>query len=360
MLKYTFCLLVSLPFLLTGCNPPQDTKVIGVKIYEHTGSFDQLFGEWNNIGINTGFCSEELISDSEFMRQALKHDITTFVIFPVFYNPEAIAENPDIMAINSNGMQAAEDWVEFVCPSRMEYRHQVIEHARRIIREHQPDGISIDFIRHFVYWEKVYPDRDPSSLPLSCFDSVCLADFQMESGVSLPDSLTGTQERSEWILKNHEEEWNGWRCRLITSMVMEIAEAARREKPGILVNIHLVPWAKEDFNGAIKKVAGQDIFALSELTDYLSPMTYAHMVKQPPSWIHHIVEDHFMQSGGKIIPSIQVGKAYLDSELGTEEFRESVEAALQPPSGGVVLWSWEHLSAEPEKARLFKDIISTL
>lgn len=358
MRKLQLSLLLLILSLFPGCAPQTDNQLIGVKIYEHSGSFDQLFKQWKAMGINTGFCSQQLISNEEFMREANKHGISTFVIFPVFFNPELLAESPEIAAINRTGEPAAEEWVEFVCPSREDYSQMMVERARQIVRDHQPDGISIDFIRHFVYWEKVYPDRDPATLPVSCFDSVCLTHFQEDIKLSIPDSLDTVQGKANWILENHEEAWTNWRCQLITSMVKNIAEAAREEKPDILINIHLVPWAAEDFNGAMKKVAGQDIRALSKISDYLSPMTYAHMVKQPPSWIHHIVEDHFIQSGGPILPSIQVGKAYLESEFGLEEFRETVEAALQPPSSGLVVWSWERLIAEPAKADLFKDIVT--
>ena len=332
--------------------------LIGAKIYEHSGSYNLLFEEWNQMGINTGFCSQELISDQDFMKEAREHEISTFVIFPVFFNPEALAQSPHIAAINRNGEVAAEEWVEFVCPSREDYRQQVVEKARHIVREHQPDGISIDFIRHFVYWEKVYPQRDPASLPVSCFDSLCLNHFRAETGITVPGELSTIPDQADWILNNHENAWTAWRSKLITSMAEAIARAAREEKPDILINIHLVPWAKEDFNGAIQKVAGQDIGALSKFSDYLSPMTYAHMVKQPPSWVHHIVEDIYIQTGGAVLPSIQVGKAYLETEFDLVEFRETMEAALKPPSSGVIIWSWERLITEPEKADLFKDIVT--
>ena len=124
------------------------------------------------------------------MEQARVHGISTFLIFPVFFNPEALIHSPDLAAINRDGLAAKEEWVEFVCPSRESYRHEVVEKARQLVSEHAPDGISIDFIRHFVYWEKVYPNRDPASLPVSCFDSVCLAHFQNEASIEVPPSLT--------------------------------------------------------------------------------------------------------------------------------------------------------------------------
>ena len=179
MIKYLLGFFILIQLLLPGCREKEEQPVIGVKIYECPGSFDQLFKKWNQLGINTGFCSQELISNGAFMEEAGKHEISTFVIFPVFFNPEAIAGSPGLAAINRDGNRASQEWVEFVCPSREDYRKQVVGRARQIVREYRPDGISIDFIRHFVYWEKIYPGHDPATLPVSCFDSVCLALFQM-------------------------------------------------------------------------------------------------------------------------------------------------------------------------------------
>ena len=359
MMKYLIALPILFLLLLQGCMKEENRALIGAKIYEHQGPYNLLFKQWNQMGINTGFCSEELISDPEFMKEAREHQISTFVIFPVFFNPGILAQAPQMAAINRNGEAAREEWVEFVCPSRDDYQQQVLAHARQLVRDHQPDGFSIDFIRHFVYWEKVYPDRDPGTLPVSCFDSVCLNHFQAEAGISLPMELESIPEMANWILENHHDAWIEWRCRLITSMVEDIKTAVREEKPDIRINIHLVPWAEEDFNGAIRMVAGQDIRALSALSDYLSPMTYSHMLKQPPAWVHDIVEDFHRQTGARILPSIQVGKAYLETDYDLEEFRLTMEAALEAPSSGVIIWSWEHLVSEPEKVKLFKDIVTT-
>jgi hypothetical protein len=229
--KYFIALWIPALILLQACAGKESQILIGAKIYEHLGPYDLLFRQWNQMGINTGFCSEELVSDIEFMKEAREHRITTFLIFPVFYNPEEIARRPDLAAIKQNREVAREDWVEFVCPSREDYRQQVLAHARQLIRDHQPDGLSIDFIRHFVYWEKVYPQRDPATLPVSCFDSVCLQNFKKECGIVLPEELNGTTERAQWILDNHGNSWTRWRCSLITSMVKALAKAAREEKP---------------------------------------------------------------------------------------------------------------------------------
>ena len=342
--------------LFLGCRQVQDDRIIGVKIYDHQGSMVELFNHWNELGINAAFSSQELLSNSEYRSLAAEHNISTFVIFPVFFNPDVLAETPDLYAITSEGKQAKEEWVEFVCPSRPDYRIQVVENAKKIIREQNPDGISIDFIRHFLFWEKVYPNRDPASLPETCFDSSCLVQFQAKTGIFIPESLHSIPEKAFWILESHTEEWRAWKCSLITTMVQEIADAVRDIKPDILLNIHLVPWAEEDYNDAIERVAGQDIPALSLMADYLSPMTYAHMVKREPEWIHSIVEDIYMRSSSKILPSIQVNRAYLETELDLEEFEQSIIEALKPPSKGVLFWSWERLELDPGK----KEIVQAL
>jgi len=58
-----------------------------------------------------------------------------------------------------------------------------------------------------------------------------------------------------------------------------------------------------------------------------------------------------------VIPSVQVGQAYLETEFGLEEFRETITEALRPPSGGVILWSWERLIAEPGKVDIFQELM---
>ncbi len=340
-----------------ACRTEVDNRIIGVKIYEHQGSFEALCSQWNELGINAAFSSLDILANDDYRTATARHQISTFVIFPVFFNPDKLAESPEYYAITSKGKQAREEWVEFVCPSRGDYRRQMVEKAKEIVMDHDPDGISIDFIRHFVFWEKVYPDRDPDSLPVTCFDSTCLTLFQHESGIQLPDSLNEAGQSAAWILTHHQDAWTQWRSTLITSMVDELAEAVREIKPNILVNVHLVPWSHEDYNGAGKRIAGQDIPELSKISDYLSPMTYAHMVKRDPEWIHSIVEDFYLQSGGKVLPSIQVSKAYLENELGLKEFELSLKEALKPPSEGVVFWSWERLVQDPGKLKVLQDIL---
>ncbi len=354
--------IIILSTLITGCinkkdNSSFEDKMIGVKIYDHNEDFESLINDWKDMGINTVFASPQLFSDKKFRTITRENEITSFIILPIFYNPEALQENHDLYAITQNGVQAKENWVTFVCPSREEYRKSIIDSVKTIIKKFDPDGISLDFIRFFVFWEKIYPDRTFESLPNTCFDSTCLNKFQEDTKIKIPDSLKTENNIYEWIKVNCLHEWGEWKCEQITSLIAEISKEARSIKSGILINVHAVPWRHDDFNGAIKTVAGQDFSEISDYVDYLSPMTYAHMVKREPSWIHSVTSDISKQVNCKVIPSIQVNKAYLDTELGLEEFRESLKEALAPPSNGVIFWSWEQLSIKPAKKQIVKNLV---
>ncbi len=349
-----FCLLLITIVLFVcsdkhGSNDKETDLIIGVKIYQHLGSYKQLFNEWNALSVNTVFVSDSLAANTEFRSLARENNITTFVICPIFYDP-----NPEFPAITERGEPAVDEWVHFACPSRETYRKQKIDWIREFVTKYYPDGISIDFIRFFAYWEKIYPHRLLESLPNTCFDDHCLEKFQTDTKITIPTNLKTIPEIDLWIQENHESTWVEWKCHVITSMIRDIVIEAKKVKPDLLINVHAVPWRQNDFGGAIRKITAQDFKSIAEYVDYLSPMCYFHMVKQKPAWIHSVVRDLFNQTGSHVLPSIQVEKAYLDDPLTTDAFRQAFEASLKPPSKGVVFWNWESLSQSAEKMEIVK------
>ena len=178
--------LIWVDFSVLEVFPPEkaarrEAPIVGVKIYDHKGDVPSLFDQFAEVGVNTVFCSEALAADAGFRLQARDRKIKVFVIEPIFFDAEALKADPGLYAITSKGERAKEDWVEFVCPTRDQFRKRKIAAVRDAVQRLQPDGVSLDFIRYFVYWEMVHPDRTPGSLPDTCYCPHCLARFQAET-----------------------------------------------------------------------------------------------------------------------------------------------------------------------------------
>lgn len=330
--------------------------VLGVKIYEHAGPFEPLFEEWEELGVNTVFAGEALARDPDFRALLRKRAMALFIIYPVFQDPDALKARPELAALTSDGRRARDEWVEFVCPSRDDFVREKADRLSELVAACDPEAVSLDFLRGFVFWEKVYPDRSAASLPQACFCPVCLERFARDTGRALPAGLGAPADAARWILANRAAEWTDWKCGVIARAAETLAAAARRAKPGVLVNVHLVPWKADDFGGAVRAVAGQDAARLSRPADLVSPMAYHHMVLRTPAWVREVVADLALRSRAPILPSIQVAEAYIDKPLQPEEFRAALEAALEPPSWGVVLWNWEALARSAEKREILRAV----
>jgi hypothetical protein len=99
--------------------------------------------------------------------------------------------------------------------------------------------------------------------------------------------------------------------------------------------------------------------ALSKHADYISPMCYSFMLERPYTWVRSVVRDLAARASVPVVPSVQVKRAYRqNAKFSAAEFWLATHAALEPPSRGVVFWSWEALAEEPAKREILREALA--
>ncbi len=341
--------------VIASCNSNLNNankQIIGVKAYEVPTDINATLNEWKELNFNTVFISKEIALNTEFVTKAKQNNIKLFLIAPIFYNPDALQKHPEWYAIKSNGKKAQADWVEFVCPSQTEYIHQLTDSLKNLVKNTKVDGISLDFIRHFLYWEMVTPQTNPDSIPNTCFCEKCVNEFEKKYGLTIPKN--NTIEVSNFIISNYNNEWTEFKQWQIESTVAYLVNEIKKTNPDIKINLHAVPWLVSNYNGSIYSKAGQNIKNLSKYVDYISPMLYHHMTHNSTMWIKQTIDSMNRYAPDKIIPSIQVLKEYRTAGISDKEFEESLNNSLAKPSLGVILWSWDQLKTSKSKKQIIK------
>lgn len=345
-------LLLIYVLILFGCVKEQvvDEKFYGMKLYQVPESYDSLLQTWKNIGFNTVYAREYILEDEKFHEANKKYGFKTFLISLIFFNPEFLQENPSYYAIDQNGNKAQDEWVHFVCPNREDYINLKIEEIKSNVERCKPDYLSLDFIRYFAFWEKVYPGTKLEDIPNTCFCDKCLEKFKLQFNIK-------EELNSEIILREYQNQWTNFKQSTITNTVKKITTDIKSLFPQIKISLHTVPWHKNDFKGARAEIVAQNLSELKKYVDVFSPMTYSHMVKQQPNWIKTIV-DEISKEGKLVLPAIQANKAYLEEDIDSSEFTSSVKNALTENSAGMIIWDWNHLKNDKEKMQIVKKMLN--
>lgn len=274
----------------------------------------------NMIQLMDRYFTEGNSNNKNIISFAHAKDIKVFPIFQTFFN-----DNETVTASNSaldkNGNQVSEEWLTFICPNEEIYKSKRLNEIKSLVKDIQPDGISLDFFRYFVYWES----NSSNSLTQSCFCSRCLNKFSDQYGISASPNE---------IINNYLDEWTEFKCNTIIDYAKKIHDVITEIKPDIMMNLHMVPWRQNDFDGSIKTFAAQDICALSDIFDSFQPMTYSSLMGQNINWIYNVTSDAAATvNSSYIIPCIQ----------STDANSENFNTISQSPSSGYAIWPFEQL-----------------
>jgi hypothetical protein len=320
-------------------------------------------------GVTTVFCrTDRLLTDAdtarnlrEFRRLLAEAGIKFYITAPVFCDPEAVQKDPGLLGMGHLGSPSkapGANWNTFVCPTRPEYRKQRITGIVDMVRRLRPNGLSLDFIRYFVYWERVRPEQTGESIEKFCFCDHCLRLMQTELGLRFPGHATTRQAKAAWVLATQRKKWTAWKCEEITSMVRKTAAAARGVSPGLRISLHGVPWMEKEYDEGRRAIAGQDLKKLAPYVDMFGPMCYFQMLGRRPEWVHDVAAEYYRQTGKPTLPSLQASGSGQSEAVDDDAFRRHLLAGLQSPSEGINLFSWDRLARDTKKLTVLQQVLA--
>lgn len=219
------------------------------------------------------------------------------------------------------------------CPGDQKVWREKLDEIEHTLLKFEVDGIFLDSTRFSTRWEVPKPQFLDHS---NC--SVCVRRFRADTGLKEPKG----------------DVWVEWKCQQITSFVAETAKIIQSSGRKIELGLFAVPWTKSDFDGAIRKVIGQDFERLLTYVNVFSPMTYHKMCGRPVAWIAETVQYFHELTGKPVLPLVQTENK--PTAISVEEFRQSLNAAARPPSEGVIVFFLEDLLAQPGKLNAVAEV----
>ena len=190
--------------------------------------------------------------------------------------------------------------------------------VREVVRAYPVDGLHLDFIR--------YPG------PSFDYSRAALEGFRRESGDT---DLLGGPARSP-------REWDAYRRQVLTALAARLADAARRERPGLVLSAAVAPDEAQAVNNKFQDWPG---WLASGVLTALCPMTYT-----PDNRLfREQVESARQRAGGAQPVWAGIGAYRLD----LPGIVEKVALARQSGARGVVLFSHESLA--PGDLRRLRD-----
>jgi hypothetical protein len=309
-------------------------KIKGIYLFNSGVDVDRFFNYCEDAGINFIFTVAYFYGNAVFLKIAKDKGIEVCLNFPVYFDKDYLERNPEYYSIDSRGNKAINDWLHFACPSQPQFLEYQKERLRKLVEYNHPAVICFDFIRFYVFWEKIYPETKTNEITDGCYCEKCKHNFQICSGILAMDKTP------QWIKENALKEWADWKCNIITKTVMDLANIVKQNGKDIAIALNIVPWRENDFNGAIRSVAGQDIQQLKKHVDIFIPMTYSHMLKNKPNWIHDVVSDIHVKTGKQVIACIEIEKTHIDKEISGDEFMDMLQFGNLKPSNGIILFHY--------------------
>ncbi|MCP5117199.1 MAG: hypothetical protein GY953_40760 [bacterium] len=277
-----------------------------------------------------------------------KAGIKTAGLVVLFHGEQHWKSHPESRPVMADGKPLFKDrWYAGLCPNQPYLRREKLAQIERMLASGWYDYINLDFIRYPVHWEVPSP-----RIPDTCYDPVCLAKFQRDTGITIPGDLTGVPAKAQWIKANHGEAWYRWRADQITAFCTDVKKLRDRISPDTLIGVAAVPWRPADYDDAIHKVVAQDFPALAKVVDVFNPMSYHVLNNRPITWIGEVTAYLVEQTGRPVWPFVIFAD---DKPLSAAEWRQTFNQALSNGSEGLIAFPFDR-AAKSEGYRVFQEL----
>jgi hypothetical protein len=342
---------------------PTPQVILGAKAYTPARDAKELVAFAKSLGLNTLFVGDQLATSVAFREECRKAGLRYFLIIRTFNDPEAAAEDPTLVTVNRDGGQGRREGDVMVSPSRGDFRRAKQERIRAAIERLQPDGVTLDYFRYFIYWEAVDPKTGPVNFPAFSFDRSSVEDFLQTTGAHLKSSLApGVREVPRTVIEeiwsDHRPAWYQWRADRIAKDAQEFTGFIRQQFPGLPIVLHAVPWTRDEFDGAREKIVGQDLRLLAPSFDYVSPMEYSALTHRGEGWVERLNQELLKEvPSAKLLPSVEVGPDGPEFPPMPPGHYESDLKAARKAKAGVVLYHLELLLSDPVKQAITKRLM---
>lgn len=299
----------------------------------------------NAVWVGSGSLSPELVA------RCREQGVKLFAEFNSMHFAEYLKDHPEAAPIGLEGQpEPAPDGWQGVSAHDPGYRANRMAEFRRVLTEHEIDGIWLDYHHAHAAWE-----RDDPILPDTDFSPTALLEFQKATGVRLPRLLT--PQLSRFILRNHRDAWIQWRCDVFTDWVREYKAIRDEVRPRALLGTFHCPWGPEERDDAIRAKLAIDLKAQAAYLDVFSIMPYHARFghADDPAWIARQTErlGRSLNLKGapdekiKIWPIVQL--ADWGQPVTPEQVAPVIEFGTRRPATGVMVFHWSGLDKSPAK-----------
>lgn len=306
----------------------------------------------------------EALDDRDLTRALQEVGLEYWAACNVFFAPDQLEQHPECRPVDQFGLSARKiDWYVGICPSCESYwkkrKAQIVE----AVKELQPYGVFLGFIRFPGFWELWLPRTERADWPEFCFCSRCRNRFAEEMGIDdFPERDADPQTR---IRSKVYEKFVKWKTDLITERVREISKSVSEVKPGTEIMVNTLPFIEDDFSSAGREVFGQDKRKLSSVTDVFELMTYHQMLGRKLHWIGNTIRRLRKITNRPVSSTIQVKPYYTEgmhagrgreTQLSPKEFERAISIARNAGAERISFFTWADLLESETKENILENL----